>query len=454
MGEERKGLFDEEAEKAVLGCMLMDEGAAAQGRSLLTPEDFYVPLYRTVFQALQTADPPNIIGVGAELRRMGEWERVGLDWLTKIAMSVSTSVHIRKYTEKLQKLTFFRQVVLAAGEMMQAAHRQDMDGISKGLEAIRGGSVCGDDEGITLAEATAAYIREVAELRARGQSITGLSTGFRELDGALGGLRDGEMTILAARPSMGKSALALDIARNVQRSLAAEKERVLVFSLEMTAKSLGGRGYTSEYMLPNDTFAVGKNNAVWQGVLADIERNSEEYEKGVGRLIICESGGQTVPKIDAFCHRQKAKGLLIRLIVVDYLQLIQGKGQDRVREIGSISRGLKQLARDWKCPVLVLSQLSRKCEERADHRPILSDLRDGGDIEQDADTVLFLYRDEYYYADTERKGLAELNIAKQRNGPIGRIELDWIPNSTTFRNAGEYNAWKATQAKAPKEWEE
>lgn len=193
----------------------------------------------------------------------------------------------------------------------------------------------------------------------------------------------------------------------------------------------------------------GGNDAAWQETVQEREKTRADYESGVGRLLIRDATGQTVERMNAALHGLRTRGVIVRLIVVDYLQLIVSKGQDRVREVGAISRGLKQMAKDWDCPVLALSQLSRGPETRADHRPILSDLRDSGDIEQDADVILFLYRDEYYYPDTEKKNTAELNIAKQRNGPTGTIALTWMPRSTTFRSA---TGFRETKEAPPKEW--
>lgn len=307
----------------------------------------------------------------------------------------------------------------------------------------------GSAEIVTLADATEKHIREIAALRESGKKIVGLPTGFTDLDLMLGGLRNGDFCILAARPSMGKSALALDIAKHAQKSMTEQADRVVFFSLEMPDKSLGNRGYTSEFLIDNDRFAVGANDAAWQETLRGVAENRADYESGAGRMIIRDETGQTVEKMSAFLHGLQGQGIRPRFIVVDYLQLIVSKGQDRVREVGNISRGLKQMARDWDCPVLALSQLSRGPEGRADHRPMLSDLRDSGDIEQDADVILFLYRDEYYFPDTEKKNCAELNIAKQRNGPTGTIALTWMPRSTTFRSAAGF---RETKEAPPKEW--
>lgn len=446
--EEMSKLHSEETERAALGCMLMDKEAAELGKSLLAAEDFYTPMYRAIFCAMQALEVVDAFTVSDELKRRKDGAGIGIDRLADILTAVSTSVHLRGYIESLKRLSFLRRMLQGARDMTAAVLRQDIGGIDRSMAAMRGDG-WGSAEIVTLADATEKHIREIAALRESGKKIVGLPTGFTDLDLMLGGLRNGDFCILAARPSMGKSALALDIAKHAQKSLTEQADRVVFFSLEMPDKSLGNRGYTSEFLIDNDRFAVGANDAAWQETLRGVEENRADYESGAGRMIIRDETGQTVEKMSAFLHGLQGQGIRPRLIVVDYLQLIVSKGQDRVREVGAISRGLKQMARDWDCPVLALSQLSRGPETRADHRPILSDLRDSGDIEQDADVILFLYHDEYYYPDTEKKNTAELNIAKQRNGPTGTIALTWMPRSTTFRSAAGF---RETKEAPPKEW--
>lgn len=446
--EEMSKLHSEETERAALGCMLMDKEAAELGKSLLAAEDFYTPMYRAIFCAMQALEVVDAFTVSDELKRRKDGAGIGIDRLADILTAVSTSVHLRGYIESLKRLSFLRRMLQGARDMTAAVLRQDIGGIDRSMAAMRGDG-WGSAEIVTLADATEKHIREIAALRESGRKIVGLPTGFTDLDLMLGGLRNGDFCILAARPSMGKSALALDIAKNAQKSLTEQAERVVFFSLEMPDKSLGNRGYTSEFLIDNDRFAVGANDAAWQETLRQVEENSARYESGAGRMIIRDETGQTIEKMNAFLHGLQVQGIQPRLIVVDYLQLIISKGQDRVREVGNISRGLKQMARDWDCPVLALSQLSRGPETRADHRPMLSDLRDSGDIEQDADTIWFLYRDEYYFPDTKKKNMAELNIAKQRNGPTGTIALTWMPRSTTFRSAAGF---RETKEAPPKEW--
>ncbi len=449
MGDNLKALYNEGAEEAALGCMLLDREVAEEGQAFLCAEDFYNPTYRAVFEAMQGVEVVDVVTVQGELIRRGEWERVGLPVLAVLSNAVGSSVNFREYAKKLKELAYYRRCMALSREITQAAMRQDGAEIGRLLAAARNDGY-GEAKIKTLAEATAEYIAEAAEVRASGKKIIGLPTGFLELDAMLGGLRDGEFTLLAARPSMGKSALAMDIAREAQKTLQEEKERVVFFSLEMPAKALGCRGYTAEYKLDNGAFAVGSNDADWMNLLRTVEENSEDFEAGAGRMILNDKSNMTVEDIRAACHGYKAQGLRLRLVVIDYLQLISCKGENRTREIGEISRGLKQMAKDLGCPFLVLSQLSRANEKRADNRPILSDLRDGGDLEQDADTVLFIYRDDYYNRDSEKKGIAEIIIGKQRNGPVGMIELAWLAKSTTFRNFAKFHE---TYEEPPEGWE-
>lgn len=439
-----------ETERAFLGCMMLDREAARLGCGLVQAKDFYYPANRMIFEAAEAVKKAgaavDVVALWGEMQRQGTAEQTGFDTLAAVAGSVGTSVNLRHYAEEIKRLAYFRRCIAACGEMARAAYRQEAGEVGRILAGIQGDGY-GAAEVKTLADATGEYIAELNEIRMSGKTIAGLSTGFRDLDFMLGGLRDGDLNILAARPSMGKSALALDIARNVQKTLSG-RERVAFFSLEMPAKSLGGRGYSSEYHVDNDCFSVGTNDDGWLKTLAEIEKNSADFESGSGRMILNDEGGMTPDKIRAACHGYQTQGFRLRLVVVDYLQLIRCKAENRTREIGIISRELKQLAKDFRCPVLALSQLSRDCEKRGDKRPTLSDLRDSGDIEQDADVVMLLYREEYYFPETERRGVAEVNIAKQRNGPTGIVNLAWLPHCTTFRNL-ETAGFRPTNEKPP-----
>lgn len=443
-----KNLHSEETEKSALACMFLDPGAAEFGKHALSAEDFYVPMYREIFEAMQAVEVVGAVTVWNELQRRSMGEQIGIERLTKILGAVGSSINMKSYAEDLQRLSYYRRMQQRGNELMQAAIKQDEGEIGRLLAWMQGDGY-GEGGAETLADGFAKRLEKLAALRANGNSLIGLTTGFHDLDKALGGLRDGDLDILAARPSMGKSALALDIARNARKSLTAERDRVAIFSMEMSKEALGQRAYTAEYLIDNDRFSVSSSDEEWIRTLEDIEANGEEFEKIMGGLLIDDRSGQTMERIRGKCHKWQTMGFRLRLIVVDYLQLIQGKGENRTREIGEISRGLKRLAKDFDCPVLALSQLSRKCEERADKRPMLSDLRESGDIEQDADVVAFLYREEYYFPDTEHRGEAELNIAKQREGPTGTIRLRWMNRSTTFRDLDQFTN---TDEEPPKGW--
>lgn len=442
-----------EIERAALGCMLTYSEVAEKGRQMLVPDDFYYPGYSIIFQAMQHLDAVNVALVYHQLEKQGDAERVGgLSALTDLILGVSSSVHFDDYVKELRRLSYFRRTIDSGRDMVQAAYKQDAAGIDKALSAV------GQDSGssvkfITLAEAFEEYRTDISNLRAKGKGLLGLPTGFADLDLMTSGLQDGDLIIVAGRPSMGKSAFALDLARNGQKELNREGKKVLFFSLEMSLKSLGGRGYTSDNMVPNEEFSVRGSDADWQKTLQDVEKNRDEFEKGAGQMLLAKGNSMSLDDIRAACFGARSEGIQPGLVVIDYLQLIETKGLNRVQEIAEVTRGLKLMAQNLGCPVVLLSQLSRKNEERADKRPILSDLRESGSIEQDADVVLLLHREEYYFADIgpEKRGIAEAIIAKQRNGPTCTVELCWFGGSTTFRNKEKFHK---TEEEVPKEWEQ
>ena len=254
--ETMKTLYSQETEQAVLGCMFMDGDAAQMGKGSLVPDDFYTPLYRVIFEAMQGVEAVDMITVSNELQRMGQWERVGLEWLKKTMDSVSTSVNLKNYIEELKRLSFLRNCVRFGHDVIDAAREHDIGRIDKAISNLNADGY-GVGEISTFSDALEAYIKNLAAIRASGRGILGMATGFVDIDSMLGGLRDGSLNILAARPSMGKSALALDIARNAQKAMKGEKEKVVFISLEMTKEELAARGYTAEYLIENDQFAMG-----------------------------------------------------------------------------------------------------------------------------------------------------------------------------------------------------
>jgi len=448
MTENLKHLHSEETEQAALGCMFMDGDAAMMGKGSLCPEDFYIPMYRTIFEAMQGVDVIDIVTVNNALQKMGEGERIGVERLANIIGSVSTSINLKSYIEELKRLSYLRSCVKLGRDVIDGAREQNIEKIDKAIAEMQAGGY-GAAELVTFEDALESYIKNLAEIKASGKRFLGQETGFIDLDDMLGGLRNGTLNILAARPSMGKSALMLDIARNTQKRLTKDNEKVVIISLEMSKDELAARGYTAEYLIENDTFSTIENDDIYMENLRELEKNSADIKKGLGRMLINDESSMTMEKIRGYLHGVKTQGIDIRLIVLDYLQLVTTKGVNLVQEMGEVSRGLKNLAKDYNCPVLALSQLNRAVEGRADKRPYLSDLRDSGNIEQDADVVMMLYREEYYFPDCDKKGTAEVNIAKQRNGPTGVVLLKWIPACTTFRNLQKF---KPTNEKPPKEF--
>lgn len=433
-------------ERACLGAMILDGDAAEMGLGVLRPEDFFYGSNKDIFLAMSAlydrGSALDVVLIFEELQRQKAAERVGLEYLKKVCVS-GTSLNMRQYVEELRHNSFLRRCGAMGRELAEAAAALDDTKVYDVLDRLERDK----EEKSGLLDGAAIFEEHLKGLirRRKEGNIQGISTGFVDLDAYLGGLREGELYILAARPSMGKTALALDLARSVAKK--SEKKKVVVFSLEMAKEQLVSRIYSGEYKADNAIFSIKeKDEKNWEKFLANLEEHGAELDRMLGRILIDDRSYCRVQDMRMLCHGVKSG---IALVVVDYIQLMQGTGENRTQEISGISRGLKLMAKEFQCPVVALSQLSRKVEERADKRPMLSDLRESGAIEQDADSVLFLYRDEYYFPDSEKKNLAEVIIAKQRNGPTGTVDLAWIPESTTFRSR---ERWTPTSKKSP--WEE
>ena len=446
-----------ETEKAALGSMLLDKGAAVQGCGLLQEEDFYSPTNKILFQAMaavvQESGVADISLIWRKLEQDGTAEQVPFSHLSEVAMAVGTSINLPRYAEELRQLSYYRRCIDNGRKMLEAAYKQDENGISEFLGNLREDGI-GTDEPKTAAKVMADYLQELSEQRKSGKVFSGLQTGFVDLDLLTGGLRADDLYIIAGRPAMGKTALALDIARGCAKSLSLEGKIVVFFSLEMNECDIVGRLYCGETGADNVMFSLRENDdAKWTEFLRTFEKSGDFFERMAKNIIIDDSNYITPENMRARCHSIRIKGKEIGLIVIDYLQLMSaGRGDNRTQELSHISRSLKLLAKDFHCPVVALSQLSRQVEARVDKRPMLSDLRESGSIEQDADAVMFVYRDDYYYPDSEKKGIAEIIIGKQRKGPVGTVELAWLPQATTFRNlAHNGNKWKKVIQKSP--WE-
>ncbi len=447
-----------ETEKVALGSMFLDPGAAVRGCGLLKEEDFFSPTNRIIFAAIeatvQDSGVADIFLVWRRLEQEKKTEQVHFSYISEVAMSVGTSINLPRYAEELRQLSYYRRCIDNGRRMMEAAQNQDENGISESLGNLREDGV-GGDEPKTAAEGIRNLIQRLSEQRKNGKLYSGVQTGFIDLDLMLGGLRENDLYIIAGRPAMGKTALGLDIARGCAKILSTEGKVVAFFSLEMSEDDINGRLLCGELGLDNVALSIqGNDDSRWSRFLQSVEKSGDFVETTTKNIVVDDSSYITPENLRAKCHSIRIGGKEIGLIMIDYLQLMgAGKGENRTQELSHISRSLKLFAKEFHCPVVALSQLSRQVETRADKRPMLSDLRESGSIEQDADAVMFVYRDEYYYPDTEKKGIAEIIIGKQRKGPVGSVELAWLPHATTFRNlARNTGAWKSVKEKSP--WEE
>lgn len=444
-------IYSAVTEQALLCCMLMDVETARNAAGMLLEDDFYLSQNRDVFRAIAALVEKNMVPdlpmISAELNRQGTAERVGMDTLSQIATAEGTTINANKYIADLQEMGWMRRCGAKGQALTEAANKGNAEAIYSLLDELKGDNVKGDVPQ-NAAEIMAGYVRELDENRKNGNKLNGLSSGFVDVDMYLGGLCKGDLLILAARPSMGKTALAGDFLRNVARKLP-ENAVCVFFSLEMDKNRIVSRLYCGDTGANNVVFSIhGGNNAEWADFLENLSKEGSRFEKMAEKIIIDGRPGLAVMEMRKVLHGLKSRGKEVAFVVIDYIQLIAARGENRNQELSKVSAGLKNIAREFNCPVMALSQLSRLCEMRADHRPMLSDLRESGAIEQDADVVMFLYRDEYYNPDSERKGQAELILAKNRNGPTGTVDLVWRKECTSFRS---FSKWNETKEKGP--WE-
>ena len=428
---------DIEAEQAIIGSMLTDKDAVISAIEVLKPEDFYREDNKTIYEAIlnlyNRSEPIDIITVRAELESMGRIDNVGgLEYLAELPEKVPTTANAMKYIKIVEEKSALRKLIKTANEIIELGYNptEEVDDIMEGAEK-KIFNIMQDKEqkGYSpLKDVLVESFTKLEELYNRKQHITGVPSGFTDLDYRTAGFHGSELILIAARPAMGKTAFALNIATNA--ALRANVP-VAVFSLEMSKEQLVNRILCSESMVDSNKVRTGKlEEDDWTKLAETIGPLSE------AEMYIDDTPGINIMEIRAKCRKLKIEKN-IGLVVIDYLQLIQGTGKrngSREQEISEISRSLKILAKELDVPVIALSQLSRAAEQRPDHRPMLSDLRESGAIEQDADIVMFLYRDDYYNPDTEKKGVAEVIIAKHRGGSTGTVELLWLGNYTKFVN--------------------
>lgn len=432
---------DIEAEQAILGSMLTDQDAVIDAMEVLKSEDFYRDDNKYIYEAISNlyakGEPIDIITVKSELSSMQKFETVGgLEYLATLPDKVPLVANADKYIKIVEEKSILRQLIKAANDIQSMGYEQteEIDNIidqsEKKIFDIMQGK---NQKGYTaIKDVLVETFADLEKLYNQKEPITGVPTGFTDLDYKTAGLHDSDLILVAARPAMGKSAFALNIATHAAINA---KKPVIIFNLEMSKSQLVNRMLCSEAMVDSNKIRTGKiDEEDWVKLATALGPLSE------APIYIDDTPGISISEIRAKCRKLKLEKN-IGLVVIDYLQLIQGSGKrnaSREQEISEISRSLKILAKELEVPVLALSQLSRAAEARQDHRPMLSDLRESGAIEQDADIVMFLYRDDYYNPDSEKKNIAEIILAKHRAGSTGTVELLWMGNYTKFVNLDKY----------------
>lgn len=432
---------DIEAEQAIIGSMLTDKDAVIAAVEVLQEQDFYREdnkiIYSAILNLYNRAEPIDIITLKSELKSMGKFEAVGgLEYIVQLPDKVPTTSNVEQYIKIVEEKSMLRALIKTADELITLGYdptqevEQVIDTAEKKIFQVMQKK---NQKGYSsIKDILVDTFTQLEQLYNQKESITGVPTGFVDLDYRTSGLHNSDLILVAARPAMGKSAFALNIATN---AAVRAKVPIAIFSLEMSKEQMTNRILCSEAMVDSAKVRTGKiDDDEWAKLAAT---SGELSEAGI---YIDDTPGISIMEIRAKCRKMKLEKN-IGLVVIDYLQLVQGsnkKGGSREQEIAEISRSLKILAKEIDVPVIALSQLSRAPEQRIDHRPMLSDLRESGSIEQDADIVMFLYRDDYYNEDTEKKNIAEVIIAKHRSGATGTVELLWLANYTKFANIERY----------------
>lgn len=426
-----------EAEQAVLGAMLMNKDAITVTSEILAGQDFYQTAYGILFDAMtdlfKSGRPVDLITLQEYLKTKDVPPEVSsMEFARDLLVGTQTSANVKYYAEIVKEKSVLRSLIKLNEETANACYLENepLDELLERTEkrvfelAENGNS----QEYVPIKQVVLNALDVIEKASKTKGNVTGIPTGFIDLDYKLSGLQRSDLVLIAARPSMGKTAFVLNIAQHVafRQNLA-----VAIFSLEMSKEQLVNRLFSLESRVDAQALRTGNlSDSDWEKLIegAGTIGNSE--------LIIDDTPGISIAEMRSKCRKYKLEHDL-KLIIIDYLQLMSGSGRgsdSRQQEISDISRSLKALARELSVPVIALSQLSRAVEQRPDHRPMLSDLRESGAIEQDADVVMFIYRDDYYNHDSEMKGISEIIIAKQRNGPIGTVNLVWLPQYTKFAN--------------------
>ncbi|MES2919009.1 MAG: replicative DNA helicase [Pseudomonadota bacterium] len=433
-----------EAEQSVLGGLLLDEHAWDRAAEIVTENDFYRRDHRLIFRAItilaDEGKPRDALTVAETLNRLGELEEAGgLAYLGEIVKNTASAANIAAYADIVRERSILRQLIRASYEISDNAYqpqgatsRQILDEAERKIFSIAEQQTKGGGPQ-ALRPILAKTVNRIEQLFSSGDALTGLSSGFTDLDEKTAGLQKGDLVIVAARPSMGKTTFAMNLVENVLMGGAP----VLVFSMEMPADSIVMRMLSSLGRIDQTRVRSGKlEEEDWPRLTSTMAMLADQ------KLFIDDTAALSPTEVRARARRvARDCGGAIGLIMVDYLQLMRVPGleNNRVNEISEISRSLKALAKEMECPVIALSQLNRSLEQRPNKRPVMSDLRESGAIEQDADVIMFIYRDEVYNPESQDKGTAEIIIGKQRNGPIGMLRLAFLGKYTRFEDlAPEY----------------
>lgn len=428
-----------EAEQSVVGAMLMDKDAIMTAAEIVSREDFYQTAYGILFEAMvelfNEGKPVDLITLQERLKEKDvPPEITSLEFARDLLTAVPTSANVKYYAEIVMEKSMLRKLIKLNEEIENMCYlgRDSLEAVLETTEKRVFELVQKRNTGdyVPIKQVVLNALDKIEKSSKTKGTVTGIPTGFIDLDYKTSGLQPSDLILVAARPSMGKTAFVLNIAQHVA---FRSNKTVAIFSLEMSKEQLVNRLFSLESQVDAQLLRTGNlKDSDWEKLIEGAG------VIGKSKMIIDDTPGISISELRSKCRKFKLEQGL-DLIIIDYLQLmtgrVGGRAESRQQEISDISRSLKGLARQLNVPVIALSQLSRAVEQRPDHRPMMSDLRESGAIEQDADVVMFIYRDDYYNKDTDMKNIAEIIIAKQRNGPIGTVNLAWLPNYTKFANA-------------------
>lgn len=426
-----------EAEQSVIGSMIIDPDAIIIAAEIIGAEDFYNKQYGVLFDTMvelhDKGEPVDLVTLQNKLKEKDVPPEVSsLEFIRELITAVPTSANVKRYAGIVAEKSTLRRLIRVNEEIANACYvgKDSLEDILSDTEKKVFDLVQRRNSGefVPIRKIVLDAMDTIEKASHNKGNVTGIATGFLDLDYKTAGMQPSDLILIAARPSMGKTAFVLNIAEYVA---FRQGKTVAIFSLEMSKEQLVNRLFSMEAKVDSQHLRTGNlSDAEWEKLI------ESAGEIGRSNLIIDDTPGISIPELRSKCRKYKLEHNL-EMVIIDYLQLMSGSSRStdsRQQEISDISRSLKALARELKVPVIALSQLSRAVEQRPDHRPMLSDLRESGAIEQDADVVMFIYRDDYYNKDTDRQGIAEIIIAKQRNGPIGTVELVWLPDYTKFAN--------------------